>query len=45
MRRALDGNGGLAGVSFGPETMVLVLLLALVPPLALAGLWLWQRAR
>lgn len=43
--RASDGSGGMAGVSFGPKAMLLVLLLAFLPPVALAGLWLWQRPR
>jgi hypothetical protein len=43
--RASDGSGALVGVSFGPKAMLLVLLLAVLPPIALAGLWLWQRSR
>ena len=43
--RATDGNGSLVGVSFGPKAMLLVLILASLPPIALVGLWLWQRAR
>ena len=43
--RTGDGSGGLVGVSFGPRAMLVVMLLTILPPLALAGLWLWQRAR
>jgi hypothetical protein len=43
--RAADGHGGISGVTFGPGAMLLVLLLAIVPPVVLFVVWLSQRRR
>ena len=42
---ATSGDGGIAGISFGPKAMLLVLLVAFGPPLLLTGAWLWHRGR
>jgi hypothetical protein len=43
--RSSDGHGGLAGFSFGPGAMLLVILVAILPPIVLIGLWFAQRGR
>jgi hypothetical protein len=42
--RGSDGQGGMVVVHFEPKAMLVVLLLTVVPPLMLVGVWLWQRA-
>jgi hypothetical protein len=42
--RGTGGQGRMVAMHFGPEAMLLVLLVAVVPPLVLYAIWLWQRA-
>jgi hypothetical protein len=39
------GEGGLLGLGFGPVQMLLVALVALLPPIVLVAVWLVRRAR
>jgi uncharacterized membrane protein len=41
--RGSDGRGGMMGVHFGPEAMLVVALVTVITPLILLGMWLWQR--
>jgi hypothetical protein len=43
--RASTGSEGIAGINFGPKAMLLVILIALLPPVTLARVWLWQPLR